>query len=63
MDCKTCKALRAEMNCEPAKATISAHLHEAIMARQERTIRRFYIITAFSLALNIITIGAVLIHG
>ena len=63
MDCKTCKALRAEMNCEPAKATISAHLHEAQMARCERIIRRLCYAVALSAATNILIVCAVMIHG
>lgn len=64
MDCKTCKALRAEMDCNSStRATsISAHLHEAIMARQERIIRRLSYALALSAISNLLIVCAVVFH-
>ena len=65
MDCKTCKALRAEMSCDSStRATsISAHLHEAQMARCERIIRRLCYAVTLSAATNILIVCAVVFHG
>lgn len=58
MDCKTCKELRAGMcNDTEKSASISVHLHEAQMARMERTITRLCIGLYLSVIANLIIIA------
>ena len=62
MDCKTCKELRAVCKDSEKSASISVHLHEAQMARMERTITRLCIGLYLSAIANLIII-AVLFFG
>lgn len=64
MDCKTCKELRAGMHKESEKsASISVHVHEACMARLERTVKRICVALSLSIIANIVIFCAVLLNG
>lgn len=63
MDCKTCKELRAVCKDSEKSASISVHLHEAIMARQERIIRRLSYAVTLSAISNILIVCVVVFHG
>lgn len=62
MDCKTCKELRAVKDSEKS-ASITVHLHEAIVARLERTISRLCLAVSLSAIANIIICCAVFFNG
>jgi hypothetical protein len=57
MDCKTCNELRAVCKDSEKSASISVHLHEAQMARMERTITSLCIGLYLSVIANLIIIA------
>lgn len=63
MDCKTCKELRAVCKDSDKSASITVHLHEAIVARLERTISRLCLAISLSAIANIIICCAVFFNG